>query len=107
MMDTQSTRYLIPRRITQRFELVAGWGWRQIGAVLAGLGVGVVLALLAWALHLPWWIIALVVLLPAGSGAGLAMPMPTGGSMLDMLVDLRAYGRTRHLYLYDIGRDDA
>ena len=105
-MDSQSTRYLIPRRITQRWEVLPGWGWTQLGAVGVGLGVGVVLALLAWVLHLPLWLLALVVLLPAGSGAGIAMPMPTGGSMLDLLLDARAYGRRRHFYLRDMGKED-
>ena len=105
------SRYLIPRRITQRWEILPGWGWRELGSAGMGLGVGTVLLLLS--LLLPaggGWGIAgrtLLVLLPAGGGAGLAMPMATGGSMLDMLQGARAYGRTRHFYPYDFGRDDA
>ncbi len=110
MMDTQSSRYLIPRRITQRWEILPGWGWRELGAAGVGLGIGAVLLLLS--LLLPTgggWGIAgrsLLVLLPTGCGVGLAMPMVAGGSMLDMLLDARAYGRTRHLYPSDFGRDD-
>lgn len=104
-------RYLIPRRITQRWEILPGWGWRELGAAGVGLGGGIVLLLLS--LLLPTgggWGIAgrtLLVLLPAGSGAGLAMPTSAGGSMLNMLLDARRFGRTRHMYLYDFGRDDA
>ena len=105
-MAAQTVRYLIPRRIQQTWEIMPGWGWTQIGAVGVGLGVGIVLAELAWLIHLPLWIVALLALLPAGAGAGIAMPMAIGGSMLDLLLDARAYGRTRHRYLYDIGRAD-
>lgn len=101
-----SVRYLIPRRIMQRWEVMPGWGWRQIAALGVGLGVGAVLALLGWLIHLPIWLLVLLVLLPAGSGAGVAMPMPTGGSMLDLLLDAQAYGQAKHFYLFDLRKED-
>ena len=105
MVDT--SRYLIPRRITQRWEMLPGWGWRELGAAGVGLGVGVLLFVAASLIGLPLWLRALLAIIGLGSGVGLGMPMATGGSMLDMLLEARTYGRTRHLYLYDLGRDDA
>ncbi len=99
-------RYLIPRRITQRWEILPGWGWRELGSAGVGLGIGALLFAVASLAGLPLWLRALLVIVAAGCGVGLAMPMATGGSMLDMLLDARAYGRTRHQYLYDFGRDD-
>jgi hypothetical protein len=102
----EMSRYLIPRRITQRWEILPGWGWRELAAAGVGLGVGVVLFAAASLIGLPLWLRALLVVVAVGCGVGLAMPMATGGSMLDMLLDSRAYGRTQHLYMYDLGRDD-
>lgn len=100
-------RYLIPRRITQRWELSQGWGWREIGAAAIGLLVGALLLGLASLVGLPLAGRALALLLPAGIATYAAMPMPTGENLLDMLLAFRNFARRRHLFLYDFGRDDA
>lgn len=100
-------RYLIPRRITQRWEIMPGWGWRELASAGIGLATGAVLFALASLIGLPLIIRLLLLLLPAGSLTYLAMPLAMGGSMLDLILAFRAYSRTRHLYLYDLGRDDA
>ncbi len=102
-------RYLIPRRITQRWEIIpgSGWGWAEIGVAAVGLLVGGVLLGLAWLLRAPLWLLALLLILPTGAGVGVAQPMPvTGESGLVMLQQMRQYFQSRRLYLYDIGRDD-
>ncbi len=100
-------RYLIPRRITQRWELFPGWGWAEIGATGVGLLVGGVLLGLAWLLGLPLAVCVVLLILPAGAGAGIARPLPVGGSALEMLQQGRQFLRDRRLYLFDLGRDDA
>lgn len=99
-------RYLIPRRITQRWELMPGWGWRELGATGIGFAIGAALFALAALLRLPLAVHFLLLLAPTGCAAYMAMPMALGGSFLDMVLAWRAYARTRHLYLYDLGRDD-
>ena len=101
------SRYLVPRRINQRWEILPGWGSLQLGAAGVGLATGVLLFAAASLAGLPLWLRALLVIVAEGCGVGLAMPMATGGSMLAMLLDSRDYGRTRHMYYYDLGRDDA
>ena len=102
-----SERYLIPRRITQRWELFPGWGKPELLLCLAGAVVGAVLAGASSLLGLPFGFTDLFVVLPVGGAAVLAMPQPTGDSLIGFLTALRAYRSTRHLYLFDHGRDDA
>ncbi len=100
-------RYLIPRRITQRYELFEGWGWPEVLSALAGLGIGALLSLLATLLRLPLALCVLPGILAGGTGIAIARPMPTGENLLTFLRSARAYTRTRRFYLYDFGRDDA
>ena len=99
-------RYLIPRRITQRWELFPGWGKPELLLCFAGAGVGALLAGLATLLGAPIYLVAPLAALPLTVAVVLAMPMAAGGNMAEWLFALRAYTRTRHLYLFDFGRDD-
>lgn len=100
-------RYLIPRRITQRWELFPGWGWAELAATGIGLLVGAILFALASLLGLPVAVRIFMAILAVGGGAGLARPMPTGDSALVMLQRGRRFYRSPRHYLYDFGRDDA
>ena len=99
-------RYLIPRRITQRWELFPGWGKPELLICLAGAGGSAVLVGISTLVGLPVYIVALLGLLPLGVAVLLVMPQPTGGCFFDMLLAQRAYQATRKLYLFDFGRDD-
>ncbi len=100
-------RYLIPRRITQRWELFPGWGKPELLLCLAGAGVGALLAGLATLVGLPLYITAPVAVIPLAVAIVLAMPMAAGESMGVLVLAVRAYGRTQKLYLFDFRRDDA
>lgn len=99
-------RYLIPRRITQGYELFPGWTGREIKLVAAALVLGALLFLLAGLLRLPLALhIGLPLVIVAGTAAAVR-PRPTGESLLDEWLRIFAYSRARRLYLYDFGRDD-
>ena len=101
-------RYLIPRRITQRYELFPGWGWPEVLAALAGVALGGLVFGLLSLLNVPLVARLLPALLLAGAVVGIARPMPvTGESALAMLLQARSFFRARQIHLYDIGRDDA
>lgn len=100
-------RYLIPRRITQRWELFPGWGWPQLGALGIGVLAGLLCFFIVSLLGVPLFVRVIAFLLPAGGVGFLGKPLPTAESPLDMLLAFRAYAQTRHLYLFDFGRDDA
>lgn len=100
-------RYLIPRRITQRWEMFAGIGWRELAVLGIGLLAGALLFGLASLVGLPLAIRAILVILPPGVAFMAARPLPTSESLLDMLLAWHDFSKRRHLYLYDFGRDDA
>ena len=100
-------RYLIPRRITQRWELFPGWGKTELLLCLAGAGASAALAGLSALVGLPIAISIRLAVLPLGASVLLGMPQPSGGTFYDLLLAQQTYVSRRHLYLYDIGRDDA
>lgn len=97
------SRYLIPKPITQKYELLPGTGWGLVEAGLVGGGLAGGLGLLALSRLTPWPLpvrLGLAVLV-AAVGMALAFPVP-GQEPLHRL--LRAWWRYRHrprLYLYD------
>ena len=97
------SRYLIPKPITQKYELFPGTGWGLVEAGLVGGGLAGGLGLLALSRLTPWPLpvrLGLAVLV-AAVGMALAFPVP-GQEPLHRL--LRAWWRYRHrprLYLYD------
>ena len=104
------SRYLIPKPITQKYELLPGTGWGLVEAGLVGGGLAGGLGLLVLSRLTPWPLpvrLGLAVLV-AAVGMALAFPVP-GQEPLHRL--LRAWWRYRHrprLYLYDwTARDGA
>ena len=107
-MSDEQHRYLIPRRITQRWELFPGWGWLELAAVGGGAVVGVVLFLLGIFFRLPLLVRALAFVLPPAAAVFVAKPMVVGGdSLFTQILALRAYLRRPRRYLYDFRREDA
>lgn len=100
-------RYLVPRRITQRWELFPGWGRRELLTVLVGAAVAAALTTPILILGMPLPLAAVTALLPIGGAAGLAMPQPTSDSLLVLILFWRGYLARPRLYVYDHRRDDA
>jgi hypothetical protein len=99
-------RYLIPRRITQRFEFAPGWGIQEAATVAAGAAAGGLLLLLASLFGLNPGFRLLPPVLVLGASVFAARPLPDGTTLLDLLGAARAFSRSRKLYLYDFSRDD-
>lgn len=106
-VDSNASRYLIPRRITQRWELAPGWGRIELLVASAGTAAAVALFLLLGLLpFVPLAARAFVALLIAGAGVIMVAPQPDGSKMLDIALAQRAYRARQRRYLYDFGRDD-
>ena len=106
-MNGEGSRYLLPRPITRRFEIVPGWSLAAAGAVAASLagGGGFTAGLLA--LHAPLPVALVPGVLVAGSGTVLQLPLPGQTETLwGMLHALRAWRRRPRRLLYDWTRRD-
>lgn len=99
-------RYLIPRRITQRYEFFTGIGWREVQVLFMGLVCGG-----AWFLgsHLLYESL-LVQVLPGVFSLSLTYflvrPFPDGTRLLDLLRAIKRFYTRPRRYLYDWSRDD-
>jgi hypothetical protein len=101
------TRYLIPRRITQRFEFAPGWGIPEAATVLVGAAAGGLLLLFASVLGLNPALRLLPATFLVVAAVFAARPLPDGTTLLELLAAARAFARSRKLYLYDFSREDA
>lgn len=108
-MNVEERRpYLIPGRITQRLEILPGWGWFELKAIGAALLGGLLLSGLAGLLGLPLLLRFFLILALPGGMAAVARPATVKGeSPLTLLLAFRDYARRQRRYLYDFGRDDA
>ena len=99
-------RYLIPKPIHRQAELFPGWGFTQIGLVVAGLAVGAVFfaGLTLIRAGMPIRLIALVV--PLACGAFLAFPPPNEQPLYTRLQAGLAFGQSTRKWLYDWNAPD-
>jgi hypothetical protein len=116
--QSPQARYLVPRQIVTRTEIMSGVGPMEALLIAAGLAVGIAVQfLLALIGHLvPAHAVAvrhalligrfLIVVLCAGAGYMATRPV-AGGSVLDYARALRAWSARPHVYLYAQGGDDA
>ena len=99
-------RYLIPRRITQRYEFFTGIGWREVQVVLLGLVCGGAWFLGSHLIHAN----LLVQMLPGVFSLGLTYflvrPFPDGTRLLDLIMAIKRFYTRPRCYLYDWSRDD-
>lgn len=111
-------RYLVPRQIVTRTEIMSGIGPGEALLIAAGLAVGVVVQfVLALIGHVvPAHAAAvrhalllgrfLIVVLATGAGYMATRPV-AGGSILDYARAMRAWAQRPHVYLYMSGGDEA
>ena len=120
MPETQppQARYLVPRQIVTRTEIMSGIGPMEALLIAAGLAVGIVVqfvlglighlvpAHMASAKHALLLGRFLVVVLCTGAGYMATRPL-AGGSILDYARAMRAWASRPHVYLYTQGGDDS
>ena len=99
-------RYLIPKRITQRYEFMPGWGFPEVGLVLGGFAAGIALYLLLGLFGLPLALRIFLAILIALAAFAAANPVAIGQRPIDLITDWRGWTKTQRLYMYDLGRDD-
>lgn len=96
--------YQVPRAVIARFEFFPGFGGPELGAVLAGGALGLVLQWLAAHLPLPpapqFFLRAFLFVVPPGAAFMLMKPDFSGFSQYDKLRAARAHARRPRRYLY-------
>jgi hypothetical protein len=101
--------YLIPKNIKARFELIPGFGWREIFVTLAGAIVGFMLLLLLGVFGIPIIVRIFLAVMCAGIGYGISVQNPrTGVNLLDILkMIMRQFNARpkRFYYVFGEGRE--
>ena len=102
------TRYLIPRRIRQRYEFFpgSGIGLPEVGLILAGLGAATVWFGGAGLFRLPFLVRLLPALALAGFGYFAARPLPDGTNLWGLAQAFHQWRTRPQRYLYDWSRED-
>ncbi len=96
-------RILIPKPITQKYELFpgSGWGLVEAGLVAGGgiIGLGTVFGSIAWGAPVLLGLILGIIVMAVG--VGLALPVPGQTPLYQLLGAWRAYKQRPVRYLYD------
>ena len=96
-------RILVPKPITQKYELFpgSGWGLMEAGLIAAGLAGAFLLFGLTSLIGLPVPVRLIAAVLVAAVGAGLALPVPGQAPLYQLLLAWRIYRQRPMRYLYD------
>ena len=96
-------RILVPKPITQKYELFpgSGWGLTEAGLIAAGLAGAFLMFGLTSLIGLPVPVRLMAAVLVAAVGAGLALPVPGQAPLYQLLMAWRTYRQRPTRYLYD------
>lgn len=100
--DTNSDMYLIPRNVVTKYQIFPGFGWFELGAVLAGAAVGAVLFGIV-SLFTAAGIRFAVLVIPPGLVFTITRPGPDGLSFYDLIRRKRRWANSQRRYLYRRG----
>jgi hypothetical protein len=101
-----SQRYLIPRRITQRYEFFLGIGWQEIRTLFMGTACGGAWFTGSHLMHAGLLVQVIPGVLCLGMAYFLVRPLPDGSRLLDFLIAMKTFYTKPRRYLYDWSRDD-
>ena len=101
-------RILVPKPITQKYELFpgSGWGLTEAGLIAGGLAGGFVLFGLSTLVGFPVPIRLVGAVMVAAVGAALAIPVPGQAPLYQLLLAWRIYRQRPQRYLYDWSASD-
>lgn len=98
----EKKEYIIPRRITTRFEIFPGWGWSEIIILLLGFAIGGVLYLLFHAIGLSPSIQLSFPLFPPLLAFLATRPSPVSGdNFITQAKSIANYVKNPKIYVYD------
>ncbi|SFR11647.1 PrgI family protein [Desulfoscipio geothermicus] len=100
--DTNTDMYLIPRNVVTRYEIFPGFGWFELGAVLAGAVVGAVLFGIV-SLFTAAGVRFVTLVIPPAFVFAVTRPGPDGLSFYDLIRRKRRWAGSRRRYLYRRG----
>jgi len=97
--------YLIPKNINAKFQLLPGFGWRELFVTLSFMGVGGVIALILHLFNAPIFLLFIIVVLFGAAGYMLSMEDPrTGMSLLRVMKSMRKFKQKQNMYFYILRR---
>ena len=99
-------RYLIPKPIQRQYEVFPGWGFTQIGIVVAGLVLGAGFVAGLTLIHLGWAIRLVVGVFFVGVAGFLAFPPPHEAPLYTRLTSAWRFYHAPRRYLYDWNAPD-
>jgi len=94
-------RYLIPKPISQRYELFPGWGLAEAGLVLAGVAAGGLVFAGLSLVHGPVALRLIGLALPIGLAGFLAFPPPNEPPLYQRLQAGLRYHQRPQRFVYD------
>ncbi|MBO8164206.1 MAG: PrgI family protein [Brevibacillus sp.] len=98
--------YLIPKKINTRFEFRDGFGWKELGILLIGAGVGLLLFFLLDLMSAGLFIRVILLAAPVVGAFFLIQPHPmTKVSVWDTFRMAYRFRQSQKLYLYKFGGD--
>lgn len=105
-MEEKEYDYLIPPNIRQKFVLFdsLGIGWIELGIIILGVGIGILLFMVAglFTAHLARLFLIVV---PAGIAFAVVLPFDlTGQRYLDRFMDFLKYRNVKRKYYYVAGK---
>lgn len=96
--------YLIPHNVETKFQFFPGFGWFEVGTVVAAFLLGLLLAYILGHFTTRPARYMFLLLLPAAAFF-LHKPTPDGNSFYQLLLNLRGWLKSKKRYLYDYRED--
>ncbi len=99
-------RYLIPRRIPQRAEIVPGIGGQEMVVMAIAVLLAALWGVAAWLLHVNLLILVLPIMLLLGGSFFLVKPLPDGTNLWALVLGMREFLTHPRRYLYAWDQED-
>lgn len=104
----QANEYLIPKNVNTRFQFFPGFGWFELGVVLCGVIIGVIIFFILNVFTNSIWRAFSIIVPTVIAFAIVQRDEKTGMSILSLINDYKKFNlsQKRYLYIYGKGRKD-